>query len=325
MADGIRKDLPFGTAFKQQRLPSCQPILTPKIVITTLFTIGILFIIIGIVLLHASDSVVETTVRYDNIDECAIGKTCAIEFEIPEKMESPVYLYYKLENFYQNHRRYVRSRNDNQLRGKVITSFGAIEICDPKESAGGSHDYENFYVPCGLIAFSVFNDSITLQNADTQEEIYLDKSGIAWKSDRDEKFKNPDEIVGIDLFDNSTGGLYDPNQFPDKIEDEDFIVWMRTAGLPTFRKLYRKINQTLDKGQKVQATIVNQFPVSQFSGKKYLVLSTTSWMGGKNPFLGVSYLVVGIVCFLLAILFLVLHKLKPRPLGDLKYLDWNKN
>lgn len=323
MADGIRKDLPFATAFKQQRLPSCQPILTPKIVISTLFTIGILFIIIGIVLLQASDSVVETTVRYDNV--CTLGQTCYITFEIPEKMESPVYLYYKLENFYQNHRRYVRSRNDDQLRGSVINSYSGIEICDPKESVNGSHDETEFYVPCGLIAFSLFNDSISLQN-ENDEEIYLDGSGIAWQSDVDEKFKNPPEgTPGIDLFDNQNGGLYDPNQFPNKIENEDFIVWMRVAGLPTFRKLYRKINQTLEKGEIIQATIVNQFPVQQFDGKKSLVLSTTSWMGGKNPFLGVSYLVVGIVSFLLAILFFALHKLKPRPLGDLKYLDWNKN
>merc|ERR1711871_1076910 len=32
-------------------------------------------------------------------------------------MTKPVYVYYELVNFYQNHRRYVKSRSDDQLRG----------------------------------------------------------------------------------------------------------------------------------------------------------------------------------------------------------------
>ena len=34
--------------------------------------------------------------------------------------------------------------------------------------------------------------------------------------------------------------------FYDKLEH--FIVWMRTSGLPSFRKLWGKINQTLVEG-----------------------------------------------------------------------------
>ena len=43
-------------------------------------------------------------------------------------MKAPVYFYYKLENFYQNHRRYVKSRNDDQLAGKVLTKFSQLGI-----------------------------------------------------------------------------------------------------------------------------------------------------------------------------------------------------
>lgn len=67
------------------------------------------------------------------------------------------------------------------------------------------------------------------------------------------------------------------------------------------------------------------FVVTTFDGKKSLVMSTTSWFGGRNPFLGIAYIVVGSLCMMLAILFFAKHKLSPRKLGDTRYLVWKNN
>ena len=102
--------------------------------------------------------------------------------------------------------------------------------------------------------------------------------------------------------------------------NEDFIVWMRTAAFPTFRKLYRKIQDNgagkqfsllklldffldLQPGNYELLTYYN-YPVHRFGGGKFFVLATTSWIGGKNLFLGWTYAIVGGIC-LIVMLFLL--------------------
>lgn len=49
------------------------------------------------------------------------------------------------------------------------------------------------------------------------------------------------------------------------------------------------------------------YPVTQFEGTKLFILSTTSILGGKNPFLGYAYIVVGSICLILGFLLLIVH------------------
>jgi len=223
-------------------------------------------------------------------------------------MYAPVYFYYKLENYYQNHRRYVQSRDDQQLLGEVVNSYSSLSNCDPIISEGGSSNPNDFYLPCGLIAWSLFNDTFSLIR--NSSYIPLRKEGIAWTSDETKKFNNPpSDAPGIRVI-------------PD-FKNEDFIVWMRTAGLPNFKKLYRIIDENLEPGT-YEVQIQNNYPVYQFSGKKYVVLSTTTWIGGKNPFLGLAYIIVGCICIVLSLSFALKHWISPRKLGDTKYLDWSR-
>lgn len=79
---------------------------------------------------------------------------------------------------------------------------------------------------------------------------------------------------------------------------------MRTAGLPNFRKLWGRIDETLTPGS-YTVEIVNKYDVNGFDGNKSFVLSTTNALGGKNYFLAICYLVVGSLCLVFAIIFLV--------------------
>ena len=54
------------------------------------------------------------------------------------------------------------------------------------------------------------------------------------------------------------------------------------------------------------------YDVSAFSGEKWVVISTSSWLGGKNDFLGWAYVAVGGLSFLLALFFLIKELISPR-------------
>ena len=57
------------------------------------------------------------TLRYDDI--CLKSDICTISFSPDKDLEKPK-IYYRLENFYANHRNFVKSRSFKQLRGKVL-------------------------------------------------------------------------------------------------------------------------------------------------------------------------------------------------------------
>ncbi|KAF3450547.1 hypothetical protein FNV43_RR06634 [Rhamnella rubrinervis] len=261
--------------FTQQSLPACKPVLTPKWVISTFFVMGVIFIPVGLIILHTSRNVVEIVDRYDAecipeayksnkmayIKDNSIPKNCSQFLKVYKRMKAPIYIYYQLDNYYQNHR-----------------------------------------------AWSLFNDTFTFIRG--KSELKVSRKNIAWKSDRDHKFG---KHVYPFNFQNGTligGGKLEPS-IP-LSDQEDLIVWMRTAALPSFRKLHGRIEEDLDTDDVVVVKLMNNYNTYSFGGKKKLVLSTSSWLGGKNDFLGAAYVFAGSSCIFVSLVFLLLHTKNPR-------------
>ncbi|POR32704.1 Uncharacterized protein TPAR_07120 [Tolypocladium paradoxum] len=260
---------------------------------------------------------------------------CYLRFNIPEEMGPPVLFYYHLTNFYQNHRRYVDSFDAQQLQGDV-RSYGDIKgsKCTPLYGDDNNGEKKPYY-PCGLIANSMFNDTFTSPvllnppnpNGNETRTYNMSTTGIAWDSDKDLYGKtkyNVSQIIPPPNWQKRFPNNYtESNPPPDLKAWEAFQVWMRTAGLPAFSKLYQRNDKAAMGNGRYQIIIDDHFPTLEYKGTKSVIITTRTVMGGRNPFLGIAYIAVGGVCIVLGAVFTVTHLVKPRKLGDHTYLSWN--
>ena len=196
---------------------------------------------------------------------------CIIQFDIPADLPPVVLLYYKLTNFYQNHRRYVKSLDTNQLKGKYVSNNSLKNgNCKPLALAP---DGRAIY-PCGLVANSVFNgqskstptactvkslcylpDTYSALAVQNGSAVYnFSQSGIAWPGEAKKYTSKPnyafDQIVPPPNWSKQfPNGYSNSTPPPDLNADEHFQNWMRTSGLPTFTKLWgRNDGNALVKG-----------------------------------------------------------------------------
>ncbi|CAO3607165.1 unnamed protein product [Mucor fragilis] len=357
---------PANTAFKQQRLKAWQPLLTPKTVLPTLFVAGIIFAPLGGLFLYESDTVNEVIIDYTHcmnanstptsldsslysykytaegtgpmyaptyrfVPNTVAGEAgvCAIRFSVPIELKTPIFLYYRLTNFYQNHRKYVKSLSYNQLHGDVITPADAASSCSPVATEPGTN---KIYYPCGLIANSMFNDTFSVAFVNPPGSapslpMEFSEKDIAWPADKKRLAStsmDPSQLVPPPNWQKKYPNGYTADDIFHPQDDEHFQVWMRTSWYPTFRKLYSAMREGTLQAGTYEVNVTLNYDITAYGGTKSIVLTGTSFLGDRNPFMGLAWIVMGCVCTFLGVVFLGWHFFKPRKLGDHDRLSWQQ-
>ena len=77
-----------------------------------------------------------------NAQQNGLGTLCNVTLTAPRRMAAPVFVYYELDNFYQNHRRCV------QHSPGAASKVCGPERCSQEDSFGGvSYNSPNLQVP----------------------------------------------------------------------------------------------------------------------------------------------------------------------------------
>ena len=172
--------------FRQQKLDAWRPFptITSTLIIFVIF--GLVFLALGIVIIIYSNDIIEVKKRYDD-SSCTESTenedtiTCTFTFEIKEKMKKNVIVYYEIHNFFQNHRRYMKSRSNDQLEGEYISleDMKEREDCKPaitnaemgktKSIDGTPLNEDEVAIPCGLIAKSYPEERFTLSRKNSDD------------------------------------------------------------------------------------------------------------------------------------------------------------
>ncbi|GAB5360294.1 hypothetical protein AAMO2058_000615400 [Amorphochlora amoebiformis] len=302
--------------FLQQRFPCvCKPLHMPEYLAGAYLLYGLLAIAIGSLAFVASHEVTLLQKEYTSVQQSG----GIVRFESSHTIRPPIFVYYEIKNMYSNHRAFVKSVSAFQLRGKDVSDYTLTNECYPAKT---NPESDLIIYPCGTIASSQFNDtfigyhcvngaSLPSSNCSLLTGENWHEEGIAWPTDR-ERYKNRALKEG-----ESKTGYFDYNL--SAVDDEQFIAWMRPGTGSTVRKLYRIIqNLALEPGDTIEITIENLYQVSTFDGKKSIVLSTTTSMGGKNYFPGYFGALIGSIFCILSLLLFYKTNNDPRPRGDLR-------
>ena len=248
------------------------------------------------------------------------NKICNVTFKIDKKLNSKVLIYYQLNNFYLNYRKFVKSKNWDQLRGEDIKGKCCENLNTMEEMFGNNsifytnewnHTFKknDLANPCGLFARSFFNDSYELyKNIDEDKliKININEKEISNKYLRERFFKRNKN--------------YKKTQWID-VENEHFINWMNVETFHNFRKLWGRIESDLDVGN-YTFLIKNNYDVSQYNAEKFIVLSDSN-IFGENNFFGYFLLAIASYCFMVILILWVLILSNKKKMFDMNVVKWN--
>ena len=308
----------------RQELSSYTPEWNSKCSIVTDLILMTLCLFIGITLIAFSKKNIEIELDYTNCvpnqeyTQSSNNKVCRIQFKISKKIKAPILVYYKLSNFFLNHRKIIESKNWNELRGEDVDTKssckGAYLMSEmfaknsPYYRNEWGHNFTDNDVasPCGLLARSYFNDTYKL-TYNNGTNIYINETGISDQYQKNNFFKRRKDYMTKQWID---------------VENEHFINWMNIETFSTFKKLWGRIYIDLEP-ENYYLILNDNYDIAKYDAKKSFVIQNANTFGVSNQ---IGYFFIGIATYLLLVILVLFVKYflnKEKKEFNINKLKWD--
>lgn len=243
--------------------------------------------------------------RYDQACENRLKQFCSIKIHLPSPVPQGSILFLQLNGFAQSFRRMMNSWSADQLAGVAVDMASEGQRCLPDVTNqqmekywavdGSKLEGAELSRPCGLMSKYYPQDSFEFFGPD-EARVRLGRSGIAWDGLQGHKFKSTDK-----------------SREWANVESETFINWMQPNTWHNAYKAWGRFEQPLAPG--IYTVRIYNGTLSSpdlnpqlFAGQKLFGVAVLGSLGGANPVLPATMIVLCITSFLMMLIFLYLSK-----------------
>ncbi|KAK2197456.1 CDC50-LEM3 family [Babesia duncani] len=257
------------------------------------------------------------------------NKGSVYEFDIPKDLPAPVYFYYRIENFYINHKRVAYESSPGIITHGKCSKFKTFkEILDlrcinGKNTLNGNHqlckDYENVpefqlpAYPCGAISATLMTDNFEICDADADLTM-LDV--LAKDDDMQKNCIHLSQRLDVNNWNfiryNVKKSITEKGFHWLDTTSTLFRSWTDFTFDSTFLKPYAVSYKDIKAGTYRLYITTNLWPADAWQAKKSVYITCVGRFGGSSPIFEIIMFIVAIVYICTGLCIFAFYKIKGR-------------
>ncbi|UKK01454.2 hypothetical protein MACK_002268 [Theileria orientalis] len=288
---------------------------TPVGAATLSLVLGALLLMLALVMLFLSMNV-HLEVPYSEKDNAPITITITKDFK------PPIYVYYKINDFYVTHKKVVYDSEPAQVSKSSCKTFNTfaeileLRCIEGKNTLNGVDewciDYKNnpkFNIPvypCGPLAATLMTDNFEICSTEIPKNALGNYEGVDFDSCLDIQIQDEPELWKFSAYRIKSKKFARGFCWLD-VTNPLYHTWLQHPYSSKFLKPYGVIHDQVEPGEYKIHLVNNLWPSEAWKAKKSIYITCTNFLGTKSIALEIVLICISGLYLLTGIILLVLH------------------